>query len=297
MPDRRIAALAAAALLISPRTALAWGNEGHEVVALIAYDHMTPQARKEAMDLLAADTNAMGVGPDFASFATWADVYKYSDDHRGPYIHTGDWHFANIELADKDVTKACSGLKLYPGTAVSQGPDKVCVVDKINDFAAELHDKAAPQAERILALKYLLHLVGDLHQPLHSADNHDSGGNCQSVHTTDGATKKLHAFWDDDTVSGIDPDPSKAAAILEADITPGEIASWSAGAPSDWAMEAKAVAIATAYTTALKKPCSKRSPVSVTLDAKYESDAVQAAKLQLGRAGVRLAKVLNGALQ
>src|SRR6202035_2254805 len=129
--------------------------------------------------MLAADTDNL-TAHDIADEATWADKYRDSDRKgaKERYLATRLWHFVDIELFKPDLDQACFGRPRLPdGTVASNGPAQACIVDKIEQFTAELADPGTNPEERLLALKFLLHLIGDLHQPLHAADDHDSGGN------------------------------------------------------------------------------------------------------------------------
>lgn len=271
------AALIVAAL---PAPALAWGNEGHKVVALIAQTMLTPTALANVRELLAEDKDSL-TASDFPSRATWADAYRDKDKA------SSGWHFVNLELAGPSLAKACNGYRS-------------CAVNQLAHFAAELRDPETPQKERLLAFKMVLHLAGDIHQPLHAADSHDSGGNCETISypspvwggiwPTD---MSLHAYWDDATVSAIGTDPSKVAAELRKEITPAEAAAWSRGGPAQWAWESYGVARSVAYRFGGNPDCQG----GVTeLSSAYRAAAEQAARVQLERAGVRLAGILNGAL-
>ena len=155
-------AAALVALICSP--ALAWGDLGHEVTALIAYRHLSPTARAALDARLAGDPDTLTAG-DFASRTTWAD--KYRNAHR----ETAAWHFVDIEIDQPDLKDACFGFPtLLPSQWASQGPAQDCVVNKIDEFAAELKSPSTPAAERLLALKFLIHFMGDLHQPRHAAE-------------------------------------------------------------------------------------------------------------------------------
>jgi hypothetical protein len=276
-------AAAALAFALSTSGALAWGDDGHKVVALIAEHYLTPVAKKQVDAMLAADTDSL-TQHDIASEATWAD--KYRNSHR----ETASWHFVDLEITDPDFNVACNGRKPLPaGTLASNGPAD-CVVDKINQFAAELEAPGTDAEERIVALKFLLHFVGDLHQPLHSSDHKDRGGNGVTV-TVDGFARlgKLHAFWDTQFVEALGRPPSVLAKQLLAQITPEQEAEWRQGMPDDWALEAFSISQADVYGD---PPLSG----SVHLDAAYVEQAKKDVALQLSRAGVRLAAVLNKAL-
>jgi hypothetical protein len=200
----------------------------------------------------------------------------------------------DIELDHPDVKAACFGFPA-PDRPASAGPAQDCVINRVNAFAAELADRSTPQAERILALKYVLHFVGDLHQPLHAADNHDRGGNCVGVALGGSRTTNLHAYWDTAVVRALGADPDAVAGKLRAEITPAQLAAWRNGTPASWAMESHQVAASTAYWPGAPAGCDPDA-APVGLPAGYEARAREAAALQLKKAGVRLAVVLNRAL-
>jgi hypothetical protein len=291
------AVLAALSLLVStmiPHAAFAWGDDGHKVVALIAQQYLTPEARRAVTAMLAADSDSL-TRHDIASEATWADKYRDSNHRHDHYIQTRDWHFVDIELDNPDISAACFGRAPLPaGTLASNGPPQACVIDKIKQFADELAAPGVDPEERLFALKFLLHLVGDMHQPLHSSDNHDHGGNQVKV-MVDGFNHKsrdnLHSFWDTQFVRLLGESPPDIATQLMAKITPALRTQWENGSIDDWAMEAYAIAKADVYGN---PPLSKGEPQF--LDEAYVARAQKDVALQLSRAGVRLAFILNRAL-
>jgi hypothetical protein len=273
--------------LASP--AAAWGDLGHQVVAKISYRHLTGLAQSKVDALLASDTDPL-TAPDIASRATWAD--KYRNSHR----ETAPWHFVDIEIDSPNLPSACFNFPaLGSDQPASQGPSQDCIVDKITEFAAELRNPATPPAERLLALKFVLHFVGDLHQPLHASDHHDEGGNCIGLAPPEGSAKNLHAFWDTPVVQALGSSADAIADRLDRQITGAEIKTWSAGGPKDWALEAFQVAKKDAYALSARPTCDARGAVQLT--STYKALAEKDAALQLQRAGVRLAFVLNQALR
>ena len=276
-------------LALVPARALAWGYEGHEVIALIARGYLTPTVRAKVDALLAADTDGL-TAHDMASEATWADAFR-SAGHR----ETAPWHFVDTELDHPDLSAACFGFPAAPAGRASAGPEQDCVVDKVEEFASELRDPATSPAERLLALKYLLHFVGDLHQPLHASDNHDRGGNCVPVALGGTRTTNLHAWWDTGVVQLLGTDPAAVAAQLSAQITSVERTQWDGGDPRAWAQEAYLVAKTSAYALNTPPGCGFQA-APIGLPDAYVANAKAAAALQLERAGVRLAKLLNTTL-
>jgi hypothetical protein len=277
-----------------PQQAAAWGDDGHKAVALVAQDYLTPSVRKQVDAMLAADTDPL-TKHDIANEATWADKYRDSNNRRDHYEATKRWHFVDLEISDPDMTVACFGRKpLPPGTPASVGDKMACVVDKVAQFAAELEAPGTDAEERLFALKFLLHFVGDMLQPLHASDNNDAGGNSIKV-MVDGfphkAKDELHGFWDTQFVEAIARPPAALAKKLLAQITPDQVAQWKEGTFDDWAMEAFDLGFTDVYGD---PPLSKDTVQH--LDSAYVDRAEKDIALQLSKAGVRLAAVLNKAL-
>jgi hypothetical protein len=277
-----------------PQQAMAWGDDGHKAVALIAEHFLTPTARNQVTALLAADTDSL-TGHDIASASVWADRWREANHRKDNYDATKRWHYVDLEIDDPDLTKACYGRKPLPAdTPASIGDKNACIIDKIVQFADELAARDTDAEERIIALKFLLHLVGDLHQPLHASDHGDAGGNSVKV-TVEGFDHKtrdnLHGFWDTQFVESLGRPPSALAKSLLAQITPEQEAEWKQGTVDDWAFESFNIAYSDVYG---EPPLSKDAPQN--LDAAYVERARRDVALQLRRAGVRLAALLNRAL-
>ncbi len=284
-------------LAVAP-AAQAWGDEGHRIVALIAQHYLRRSVRQRVQALLDGDDSGLTRDTSMASEATWADHYRDSDRRgaaRGArYEQTWRWHFVDLELTGPDLAQACYGHPpLPPGTPASQGPADDCIVDKIEQFTDELSNPLTPMPERRVALQFLLHLIGDLHQPLHAADDHDAGGNRLRVVAPGLPPGSLHHYWDTEFVRGLGTDAPRVAARLVAQISRGDRTAWSRGSVTDWAMQSFTVAQAVAYGTL--------PPARVNGEYRLSEDYVRLAEnavgTQLSRAGVRLALVLNRALQ
>ena len=252
-----------------PGGAQAWSDAGHEIIALIADHYLQPQVRTRVIALLNTDLSGLTADRGIASEATWADRYRVQ--HRD----TGTWHYIDREM---------DGTEL---------PAHGEIVAKIAQFRTELADPATSAGERLLALQFLLHLVGDLHQPLHAADDHDRGGNTTQVIAAGEQQGNLHHYWDSVFVTRLGGSPRAVADALIADITPRERDEWKHGSPRDWAMESFAIAKADVYG---RLPGARPDGVCL-LDERYVRNAVQTVRRQLQIAGVRLALVLNAALR
>jgi S1/P1 Nuclease len=283
--------LALVTSIAQPHQALAWGDDGHKVVALVAQSFLDTDVRKRVNALLAADTDSL-TAHDIANAATWADKFRDANTGGGRQ-RTSQWHFVDIEIKAPDLDKACFNYPPVPtGTVASDGPAADCVVDKIQEFAAELANPATDIEEQVVALKFLLHFVGDLHQPLHSSDDNDRGGNNKKVSAAGFRAGNLHHYWDTEFVNQLETDPKSIASDLIGHISKGQISAWQAGSPSDWAMESFKVAKEDAYGQ-LPEPSTRGS---YRLTEEYISTATDDVAQQLSKAGVRLALILNKVL-
>jgi hypothetical protein len=286
--------LFALGVVLCPSRAHAWGDEGHEIIGLVAEHDLDPAVRAEVLAMLATDPLSITTGKDMASEATWADKYRDSDRPNGPrYRTTHNWHFVDIEIDGPDIDAACfAHPALPPGTLASAGPENDCVIDKIDEFLVELKSPDTDADERRMALQFLLHFVGDIHQPLHASDNHDKGGNDEVIATHPLPGGNLHHYWDTEFVEQLGTDPNAVANTLLSQITDAQRATWSQGTPTDWAQESFAVAQQRVFGE-LPAPTSVHH---YKLAQPYIDDATAAVSLQLQRAGVRLGWLLNTAL-
>ena len=183
-----------------------WGCDGHQMVGLIARAHLTPATSAAVDQLLQAyplDPAAKRycqnrLEDPMADAASWADDMKSVDK-------TFTWHFVDIPLGakqnspgDTDVSRWCEPI----GPSVDSKDRPGCVTTAIAYEWSILRDKNQPGAERAKALRYLVHFMGDLSQPLHDSDNHDQGGNCTRI-AFFGQEKpeNLHGIWDDRLLS------------------------------------------------------------------------------------------------
>lgn len=162
-----------------PLPSLAWGTQGHEVVAHLAQAQLSPSARREVARLLAQES-----GATLASISTWAD------EDRSPT--TGAWHYVNFPR------NSCT----YKGPR--DCPDGQCVVHAI-ERQIEVLASQAPDEMRLLALKYLVHLMADVHQPLHAGYRDDRGGNQFQLQVFMRGSN-LHALWDSGLIRHLNED-------------------------------------------------------------------------------------------
>jgi len=162
------------------------------------------------------------------------------------------------------------------------------VVVKTEGFLAVLRDPKADRTTKAEALKYVVHFIGDLHQPLHDEDDRDKGGNTRHV-IFDGRPDNLHWIWDTGLLEHINRNPEALAGELESRITPQDREKWVRGSIEDWSLEGHRLAQSVAYGD-----LSNENPATIT--PAYEQQADPVIELQLEKAGVRLAYVLDVAL-
>jgi hypothetical protein len=267
---------------------------------LIAEHYLEPKAQDRVNALLRTDTSGLTRSTSIADEATWADKFRDSDrdSDQVHYRETRAWHYVDIELDRPDIDAACFGHPPpAPRTPASAGPPDDCIVDKIEQFRRELDDPATAPAERLLALQFLMHFIGDLHQPLHATDDHDRGGNELHVKTADHRPGNLHHYWDTEFVP--EGETAAVAAGLIAQISARQRQLWSEGTPTTWAWESFEIGRTHVYG-ALRRTGAAGSgrgghAGTLMLDDRYEADAQKIVAIQLERAGVRLARLLNEA--
>ena len=250
----------------------AWGWEGHIIVARIAEQHLTAKAKAGIIQLL---------GPDLKISDT--SVASWPDNIRGARPETGPWHYVDIpfEAASYDPSRDCSNGQ--------------CVVVQIEHFAAVLADTNATTVSRAEALRFVVHFVGDMHQPLHSTErSHDRGGNLVKITFLSGSQAgNLHSVWDSlllrQYLGG--EDVLQYADQLNSRITPQQAKDWAGGSVADWAWESHQQAVAHTYAGV------PIQDTPVNLDAQYVAGNREVVETQLMRAGIRLSVLLNKAFQ
>ncbi len=258
------ATLMLAALLITGRIGFAWGPEGHRVVAILTERYLQPETRARVQYLLGSES--------LEDASLWADQIAH-----GTRPETAPWHYIDIPLRDSriDLQADC--------------PQGQCVLVKTAEFGAVLGNVHASRETRYEALKFVVHFIADLHQPLHCEDNHDKGGNTQTVIFKD-HPDNLHWVWDTGLVEEINYDPRSLAGELEREMTSAQRASWQTGSLESWVLESHRLA----QTVAYRRTWTLGTPA---LDRNYDRRAQDVIKMQLEKAAVRLAFILNQQLQ
>lgn len=237
--------------------AFSWYDKGHRVVALIAEANLTAAARKGIQEILPAGTT-------LADAAVWPDHDGRSIGDLNPL------HYVSIaENAEGyDQARDC--------------PERDCMVEALKWFVSNLGDKNAPTIIKRMALRYVAHLVGDMHQPLHAGRANDRGGTEIKV-SYRGQTTNLHFFWDTDLVEMDPGTPEEMAERLGAAINSEDRLRWQSGGPVQWTDESLMLVRSRAYSLGQ----------SVELSDEYVEMARPVVRTRLAQAGIRLAWLLN----
>ena len=270
-------------LVVKVPDSAAWGPQGHRVIGFIADGHLKPEVK----ELIAEKFNINSL----ADVATWADRTRKKRKEES------SWHYTNIEEGE------------WTYNAERDCPDGACVTEKIHEFSGILRSTSLRERKKD-ALKFLVHFVGDVHQPLHLGNLKDRGGGTLRF-LYKGKDVSLHYLWDGGLIDwdGEPPQvnerrhtpPPKArslfppgvaresllkyAARLNGRVSEEEVSAWSLSTVSDWANESRSLALKVAYSVD-KEGLSKA----------YIKRGREIINLRLTQAGVRLAHLLNTVL-
>ena len=282
MPIRHILMFAAAGIAAAP--AAAYWEYGHETVARIAWQQMRPNTRRAVASLLRQsallETPACPVAT-IEQASVWADCIKPLGDR---FAYAFSWHYQNVDVCKPfDLKGACK--------------DGNCVSAQIERNARLLADVHVPRRERLMALAFLIHFVGDLHQPMHAGDHADLGGNKVAAnYGIVGGRANLHGIWDGWLAErAISTPPAGAAGLLGA-ISDRERQRIAAGSVKDWSREMWAKARDLAYKTTVGDPCGPAPAVRPTVDEAEVQALIPDVRANVVAGGLRLARLLDDAL-
>ena len=277
---RSLCALFAAAAFLLPAPALAWGEYGHRTVAAIAMDNVSPNSRTVIRRLLKS-APLLGT-PDCAlrsigDASVWPDCIRRDRDRWG---YTSPWHYQNVDI--------CQPFALKPNC-----PDGNCAYAQVERNMKILSNKTLPDNVRLEALAFLVHFTGDLHQPMHAGDRHDRGGNDVKADYGIIPGLNLHWVWDGPLAERAISTPPALVRRYSA----AEKAVIDQGTPEDWSREAWEASRDIAYSRALDgDPCGPKPEDPVVIDEADVAASADTLRLQIERAGLRLADMLDTAL-
>lgn len=257
-------------LVLVPQPAFPWGDDGHRIVAQVAEHRLHKDAAARVRSL---------IGPEgLASVAMWADEIKPERPETRP------WHYVNIPLDQGNYDPGRDCATPQPGD---------CIIGALERMYARLLDPSTDTPAKVEALKFLVHLMGDLHQPLHFVDNRDRGGN-ETLVTFFGEQKipftnipwNLHAVWDTALIRRVGLTQDQYVAKVEGQLKRRNPGDFEKGSFREWALETHRSAVKVAY--GLLSP-------DRAIGKAYYRRALPVVDVMLAKAGARLAKILNEA--
>ena len=261
-----VLALSAIVAAVVPSSALAWGKTAHRVVAAIADTELSGLSRARVRQIL-------GEGESLDEAANWPDEMRADP---APFWQktASPWHYVTLN-----------------GTSYDHAPPEGDALEALGRFSRILRDRNSSLADKQLALRFIVHLVGDLHQPLHAGKCCDKGGNDVKV-TWFGKPTNLHAVWDAQIVDDEQLSFSELAAKLERHISDRELIAWWDTNPRDWVSESAAIRDTLYPPATPKNPAGEAAPVA-ELSYAYVHKFTPVMEQRLAQAGVRLAAYLN----
>ncbi|MEQ6168361.1 S1/P1 nuclease [Ekhidna sp. MALMAid0563] len=232
-----------------------WGPTGHRIVGLIAERHLTKKAKKNIEKVL--------------GFETLAEVSNYMDFIKSDvtYRHMSPWHYATIPDG-----------KTYDEAGTPEEGDVIVTIQRL---MGELNSKEFTDYDEVFALKCLVHLVGDIHQPLHVGNGEDRGGNDVKLDYF-WKSSNLHRVWDSGMIDGQKYSYTEYADWIDHP-TDEQLEAWSSLNVLDWANESKTV----------RDQCYNTMPEDKKLSYRYDFENIELLNQRLLQAGIRLANVLN----
>lgn len=252
------ALLAAVLLSWHPEPTTVWSGPGHRLIARIAAARISAPVRAEVDALLG--------GLALHEVAVWADSIRPTRPETGPF------HYINVP-----VDSAFTDWRRYC-------PLTGCILEALERYRGILADRSQPRAERSEALRWVVHLVGDLHQPLHVGERGDRGGNDVPV-LWEGFRTNLHSVWDGRILGSAGLDEEAHWERLHAQLADADSA-WSGGGPAEWAAESHAISRDHVY----------RVPGDLDVSSGYARENLPRAEQRLLQAGLRLGRLLEDAL-
>ncbi len=250
-------------LVLAPVPALAWGKTGHRVIGALAARLVTRHTRHAVRAILGVE--------GIAEASTWPDFERSNPDPFWQH-EAGPFHYVTVPPG-----------QTYAEVAVPPEGDAVTALRR---FAATVRDPAASREKKALALRFIIHIVGDLHQPLHAGNGTDKGGNDVKVRFFRDDTN-LHAVWDSGLIDQDQLSYSELAARLRPRITRADRREWRVTNPAVWIGESARLRDRI-YSAPAPNP---GEPVKLGNDYVFAWTASR--DLRLEQAGVRLAAYLD----
>ena len=256
--------LSACALSLFALALISWGATGHRTIGRIAENHLTPEAKAAVRDLLGNET--------LADASTWADEVRPTPEYR----QTAPWHYINLPL----------GLSYEDFQAKVKGMTDPNVYSALLNCESDLASSTTTRDQKIVALKFIVHFVGDLHQPMHVSRSEDKGGNTIQLNY-EGQGTNLHALWDSKLIEHQGLNDQQLAEKYD-HISPAKIKEWQGDPLIKWIWES--------YQISSKLYAEVDQMTNHTVTDDYYQQHMPIIEERLQQAGIRLAGVLNGIL-
>ena len=239
-----------------------WGRDGHKMVCMIAWWEMKPETRTQISDLLDLDT----------SFSRFMESCLWADEVRGKQPEYDRWstaHYVNLPrgATSFDLDRDCGAA--------------FCVVEGIIESRNALIDPTSSKKDRLVALKFLSHFVGDIHQPMHAGYADDRGGNDTKI-TLFGNPTNMHGTWDYGLIEHTGRGWLDYASYLYFNISDGDRVEWKSDSPASWTEESFAILSTSAYQFA-----------GTEVGQMYYDQNINVVEKRIQQAGIRLAYLLD----
>lgn len=232
----------------------AWGQTGHRVVGLIAERHLTKKAKKNLEKVLKDET--------LAEVSNYMDFIKSNHD----FDHMSPWHYATIP-----------DNKTYAEAGTPEEGDVIVTIERL---IAELKAKKFKEQDELFAIKCLVHLIGDIHQPLHVGNGEDKGGNDVKLEYF-WEESNLHRVWDSGMIDEKQYSYTEYVEWID-HATADQITKWQSDKLMDWAQESKEA-----------RPQVYNLPKNMKINYRYNYENEALLNQRLLQAGIRLAGILN----
>ncbi len=247
-------------ILVSTNQALAWGAKGHRVTGAIAEQHLSDNAKSKIKEILGYES--------LAEASTWPDFMRASPDHFWQNV-AGPYHYVTVPKG-----------KTYSEVGA---PAKGDALSALADFSKTLRNQESTAKDKELALRFIIHIIGDLHQPLHAGNGTDRGGNQFNV-TFFNRDTNLHSVWDSGLIEQEGLSFSELTLWLNKKITAEQLQEWQQAEPMDWVRESVAIR-------------DSIYPDDLDISWEYRFTHTHMVHIRLSQAGIRIAAYLNDLYQ
>lgn len=278
------ALFAALALLLFPSPAAAWWEYGHQTTAEVAMKLVKPRTRQSILWLVRRQKvleTPTCPARTIEEASVWPDCIKTLGD-RFSYAYM--WHFQDVDICKPfDLKEPCAGGN--------------CISTQIARAQRMIADRELPVRDRLMALAFLVHFVGDLHQPLHGSEHDgDQGGNKIKASYGFIPRTNLHSIWDGLLADRAISTPPGGAGGIISQVSPEQRAEIAQGTLQDWSRESWEMAKTKVYGSVIPNPCGTPVPDRVMVDQAKIQELIPVLRLQIAKGGIRLARLLDEAL-